>query len=265
MSRIGPTGKVFVAMVVVVLLAGTIAWRYYHRLNRQIDPRIAQARELYGSYNTVVASHDYVAVLALLDSADHIYSRVQHYVFSWERGVLWNNRAALCLTLALSADSIPAANNPFPALTPDSLIALTGVYLLNALSHYQKMEEQYGGKTSRQVEALIQSEFLQGLDHIPLPKRMNMLEARAREIVQASAENNRRMSVCYTNLGIVSRYREDYPQAVNHYQTALRLWDRNLEAENNLNRLLGLPLKKRNLLQRLFPPQRKTEKTNQTP
>jgi hypothetical protein len=49
----------------------------------------------------------------------------------------------------------------------------------------------------------------------------------------------------------------DYEKAINNYQKAIDLWDQNLTAENNLNILLGKPLKKRNLIQKLFPPKRK--------
>ena len=34
------------------------------------------------------------------------------------------------------------------------------------------------------------------------------------------------------------------------------LWDRNLTAKNNLNVLLGQPMEKRNVIQRMFPPDR---------
>ena len=75
----------------------------------------------------------------------------------------------------------------------------------------------------------------------------------------ALKETDRRLSVCYTNLGVIERTRGNYQEAIMNYEKALNLWDRNLEAENNLNRLLGRPIKKRNLLQKLFPPDRETK------
>ncbi|MCK4748009.1 MAG: tetratricopeptide repeat protein, partial [Bacteroidales bacterium] len=68
--------------------------------------------------------------------------------------------------------------------------------------------------------------------------------------------NNRRLSVCHTNLGVIYRHQGAYVEAAEEYQKALALWDRNLEAENNLNKLLNKPLKKRNMMQKLFPPNR---------
>ena len=73
---------------------------------------------------------------------------------------------------------------------------------------------------------------------------------------KALLENNRRLSVCYTNLGLISRFQGNYEDAVKQYEKALALWDRNLDAENNLNKLLNRPIKKRNIIQTLFPPEK---------
>ena len=66
-------------------------------------------------------------------------------------------------------------------------------------------------------------------------------------------ETPRRLSVSYTNLGIMYRFREDYENAALSYKKAMDLWEDNLSAENNLNILLGRPLKKRSLLRKIFP------------
>jgi hypothetical protein len=47
-----------------------------------------------------------------------------------------------------------------------------------------------------------------------------------------------------------------YNEAASHYTKALKYWDRNLSAENNLNALLGKPLRKRTLIEKLFPPKK---------
>jgi hypothetical protein len=254
--------KIVLAMTLVVAVAAVITWLHYRKLNNSVDPRIVKARELYGSYNKRVAAGDYAGIRAMLDSADSIYSEIPHYADSWERGVLWNNFAALCITSLLSADSIPIETGPFPGVHKDTLILMANDHLDRALRAYETLASQYGGLSQEQVEQKIRSEFLAGLEGYSDKQKDRFLAARAREIVAALAEKDRRMSVCHTNLGIVARYQEDYLQAVMHYQTALSLWDRNLEAENNLNSLLGKPLKKRNFLQKLFPPQRGSNKTD---
>ena len=82
------------------------------------------------------------------------------------------------------------------------------------------------------------------------------IEQRIREIEASLRENDRRLSVCRTNLGIIYRMQGSYEEAVRQYELAISLWDRNLEAENNLNRLLNRPLKKRNIIQKMFPPEK---------
>ena len=85
---------------------------------------------------------------------------------------------------------------------------------------------------------------------------VNFIKKRITEITEAQTETKRRLSVSYTNLGLVYRQQLKYEDAVLSYQKAIENWDRNLTAENNLNKLLGRPEKKRNLIQKLFPPER---------
>jgi len=82
------------------------------------------------------------------------------------------------------------------------------------------------------------------------------LDTRINEIIDTQVEIDRRLSVSYTNLGIVYRYRMQYDSAAYCYEEALDLWEQNLSAENNLNVLLGRPQKKSNFIQRMFPPDR---------
>jgi len=89
---------------------------------------------------------------------------------------------------------------------------------------------------------------------------MKFLENRVQEIIMAQGENDRRLSVCRTNLGVVYRYQGAYLEAVQQYEMAIELWDRNLEAENNLNKLINKPLKKRSIIQKIFPPERGVKK-----
>jgi tetratricopeptide (TPR) repeat protein len=106
------------------------------------------------------------------------------------------------------------------------------------------------------MQELIQAGFMEGLDAWDDELRNSFLKNRIREMESAQIENKRRRSVCYSNLGLVHRYWGDYEAAAEHYMKAIQLWDRNLDAENNLNILLNKPLRKRNLLQRLFPPEK---------
>ena len=57
-------------MLAVVITGVIIARSYYGNINRAVDPRIIQARELYGQYDQVARSGDFYAVFDLLDSIE---------------------------------------------------------------------------------------------------------------------------------------------------------------------------------------------------
>ena len=252
-------------MTALAIVAAGIIWRHYDRINDGADPRTLVARKLYGTYNSLASAGDYIGVKTLLDSLEGIYAAIPHYTDSWESAVILNNHAALCLTLALYGDSIPQHRNPYPGMQKDSLIDLSERFLNGAMRVYEAMDSLYGGLNEAQIKEDIRPVFLIGLETFPAERQEHFLETRAGEILTALDEKDMRMSVCYNNLGIICSSREDYQGAMQHYTTALSLWDRNLDAENNLNRLLGQPLKTRHFLQRLFPPKRGSTSKNDSP
>ena len=249
-------GRVVLVMVAVVIIGILIARNYYGSANRSVDPRIIQARELYSGYDSYARSGDYYKIFDLLDSIEQIYNSTPHYRASFELGVLDNNRAAALLTIAIYGDSIPASLNPWSEWSADSIISLAEKHVKRAISTYENWNAGYEDKSNRQIRDMIESGFNEGFEKIEADLREKYLEARVREIENAITENSRRLSVCYTNLGLVYRYQGAYPEAVAQYEKALVLWDRNLDAENNLNKLLNRPVKKRNFIQKMFPPDR---------
>ena len=238
-------------LVMVILTGGaiTIASFYYHNINRSVDPRIKPARELYEKYNDYAARNAFDSVFFLMDTIETIYRTVPHYRNSYETGVLYNNRAAAYLTMMLHEDKLTLEKR-------DSLARKAGQAARKSIRIYRKWTWRYGSLPDDSLEAAIREDFLDGLRDYSLKEQEKFLETRIREIREAQVETARRQSVSYTNLGIVYRYHARYDSAALCYQRAMELWDRNLTAENNLNRLLDRPLKKRNLLQKLFPPER---------
>ena len=249
-------GRIVVIMIMVVIIGIVVARTYYRSTNRSVDPRIVRARELYSGYDNYARLGDYHAIFALLDSVELIYNDTKHYKGSFELGVVENNRAAALLTIALYRDSIPGAADPFPELTSDSIISLAEIHVKQAIETYDRWNSTFEEKTNLQIRMVIKSDFLSGLNTSDPDMKEKYLETRVKEIERALEEYNRRVSVCFTNLGLIYRYRGEFEAAVRQYETAIRLWDRNLDAENNLNKLLNRPVKKRNLLQKLFPPER---------
>ncbi len=46
-------GRVVLVMVIIVVIGIVIARSYYGNVNRAVDPRILQARELYSGYDAI--------------------------------------------------------------------------------------------------------------------------------------------------------------------------------------------------------------------
>lgn len=250
------TRALILIMIALVLIGLVVAKAYYGNIKKSIDPRITEARKLYSKYDAYAMEGNYFNVFSLLDSIENIYKATKHYENSFELGVLYNNRAAVCLTIFMFADSIPHQLNPYKELTSDSILMLAQLNVQKAILQYNIWSALYSNKTSEEIKVTIQEEFITGLEEYDEEIKTKFIESRVKDIEDALAENNRRLSVCYTNLGVVFRKKEMYKEAVEHYNKALELWDRNLNAENNMNALLGRPLKKRNFIQRLFPPER---------
>lgn len=251
-----PVRTLILAMLVVVVLGVIIARSYYGNMNQAVDPRISQARELYGHYDQLARGGNFHEIFKLLDSIEHIYDVTDHYRGSFETGVIENNRAAALLTIALYGDSISKDKNPFYACESDSIVKMAEEHVLKAISIYNNWNLKYEGLDEREITFLLEAGFRDCFEDLEPDLVDGYLENRVREIVSALNENDRRLSVCHTNLGVIYRHQENYEDALKQYEMALELWDRNLDAENNLNKLLNKPLKKRNIIQKLFPPER---------
>jgi tetratricopeptide (TPR) repeat protein len=255
-------GRLIGVMLIVVVAGLLVAKSYYKSLNRSVDPRIIPARRLYEGYNEYAMKGEYIQVFALLDTVGKYYLSIPHYCQSFELGVLENNRAAALLTIALYQDSIPAARNPYDGLSADSLVQMAAFHIQEAIGLYDHWNLSYSGMNRDEIKELIREGFLEGLEPSDPGLKEKYLENRVDEMEEALKENPRRLSVCYTNLGLVYRYQEEYVKAAEQYKMAIELWDRNLDAENNLNKLLNRPLRKRNFIQRMFPPSRDASANN---
>jgi len=243
------------AMIALSFIVVAFSYFYYKGVNASKDPRVKFARELYEKYNGYTAQNDFDNVFALLDSVEYIYKGINHYAESFEVGVLYNNRAAAYLTMAIYE------NKPerFMLLSKDSLLNLSQLSVQKSISIYEIWLSIYNNKTHNEINAIIANEYINGLEHYSEKEKDKFINNRIEEIKTAQYETKRRLSVAFTNLGIIYRHKEQYENAIINYQKAIELWDQNLSAENNLNILLGKPLKKRNIIQKLFPPKQKED------
>jgi tetratricopeptide (TPR) repeat protein len=243
-------------MIALSFIVISFSYFYYKGINSSKDPRVTSARELYEKYNNYAVQNDFVNVFALLDSVEYIYKGVNHFTESFEVGVLYNNRAATYLTMAIY-ENAPEA---YMLLSKDSLLQLAQISVQKSIIIYENWLEKYSEKNSDQIISILDKDYLLGLEQYTEKDISRFVKNRIKEIETAQYETERRLSVAYTNLGIIYRHKEQYEQTIESYQKAIELWDQNLTAENNLNILLGKPLKKRNIIQKLFPPKRKEDK-----
>jgi tetratricopeptide (TPR) repeat protein len=243
------TRTLIIIMIVLVIFSVVISQWYYKDLNASVDPRIIPARELYDLYNTYTQKNDFDSIFFLMDTIENIYKRFDHYKDAFEIGVLYNNRAASWLTIALFSEIRDSTER-------DSLVHLAEGAARKSIIYYNNWKKKYEGMDEQQIYDGVSPSFEKGLESFSTEMQQKYIENRVEEILDSQLEIQRRLSVSYTNLGIVYRHRIQYDSAALCYDKALYLWNRNFTAENNLNLLLGRPQKKRNMIQRMFPPDR---------
>lgn len=251
--------RLIIAMLFVSVIALTIAWLYYSSKNREVDPRVVDARELYSHYDKYAQENNFTSVLSLLDSIEQVYLAVPHYAHSYERGVVDNNRAAVFLTIALFGDTMQRKLVPlqYDTLSFDSLLSVAEMYELSAIDCYRNWKTRFDSLNKDEIVSEIKADFLVGLEEFSAKEQEVFLNRRVEDILMAQVEINRRLSVALTNLGVVYRHRENYERAAELYVEAIDLWDQNLDAINNLNVILNKPKQKRSFIEKLFPPEKK--------
>lgn len=242
------TRALIISICALVAIALLITHFYYKNLNQSVDPRIVEARLLYENYNKLAQNNAFDSVFVLLDSIEEMYTSIDHYKNSYEIGVLYNNRAATFLTMALYIE-----NGENKVHFQDSLMNLAEKAANKSILIYDSWLNIYKDKNAVTCEEIISRDFFIGLENYTYNQKDRFLQNRIKEVEEAKYETQRRLSVSYTNLGIVYRFKQEYESAALSYKKAMDLWDKNLTAENNLNVLLGMPLRERNFIQKLFP------------
>jgi tetratricopeptide (TPR) repeat protein len=236
-------------MVIVVGVGILIAWIYYRNENSAEDPRVSGARQLLSRYDELMREGNYEAGFPLLDSAERIYQELPCYAESYEMGVVYNNRGSAWLSLALykTDDTVRKAE----------LLFLAEKGIRQAIAAYESWSNRFDSMSAPLLESMVKNCFpvndkaFQGLNY------RKLVEKRTSDLELAKVENRRRLSVAYSNLGIIQRHQYELDSAITSYITALKLWKRNPTAKNNLNRLLGKPAEDESFIDQLFPPDRR--------
>ncbi|NQV18027.1 MAG: hypothetical protein HQ534_05735 [Armatimonadetes bacterium] len=234
--------KLIAIMVIISIICILIAHFYYKNLNSTLDPRTAIIQELYKKYSKYVNDNDFVKVLTVLDSIENEYKKIEHYEQSYEVGVVYTNKSAVYLTMALYVTQDEDERTGFLNVSEE--------FLNKGIEYYTIWENKYKNLNKAELKDLVSSEFAG-------TTKQKIINRRIKDIKLALQEINRRYSVAYTNLGIVKRHQMKQIEAVECYERAIEYWENNYTAKSNLSVLLGGKPIKRSFLQKLFPPEKK--------
>lgn len=237
--------------VVGVLLIGAVV--HYERLAATEDPRVKEARTLLQAFDDTLEQGNYDASLALLEAADRIYRDTPGYRESFERGVVENNRATVHL---LRAETALLAEDEVPEQQLQESLETAADHARRAVEWYRRWLRDYGSLSPEDLRRRIAPTFDSAHPSLQDVDLEAVIDKRVEDVVLAQLETRRRLSVAYTNLGVIQRYRGRLDEARSLYEHALALWDRNYTAADNLNRLLDRPRERRPVLEQLFPPDR---------
>ncbi len=243
------TKKLLSAMLIVSSIGITIAYYYYDSINKAEDPRVTEARYLLKRFDKLMDENDYLAVFSLLDQIENIYKNAKGYENSYEMGVVYNNRTATYLILGLYESSDKKDKKKYLRLALDAT--------RKSIDIYEKWLSAYGTLTEEELYNKIKPYFTpEDLKGCEVEK---IIKKRVDDIKLAQIETKRRLSVSYTNLGIIQRHQYKQQDALKSYAEALKLWPDNHTAKNNLNVLLGKPIEKISVIDKIFTKDRRKE------
>ncbi len=240
-------GTVLLVLVMLVIVAAGILIAHFHyaAINEAEDPRVLEAKLLYKEYNQAIRDNDAAKAMLTLDRIEAVYAAWPDYAHSYELGVVYNNRAAIYLGLLLH----PVQDT----VSRDSLLAEAAYWAGLSIQNYQEWLADFSDSTPEALLPETESWYT-GLDDMyPEVDVARVIRKRLEDIQLAQKETPRRLSVAYTNLGIVHRHQGDYDAAIQCYRQALDLWEANRNAENNIRILLGQPTKEVSFIEKLFP------------
>ncbi len=170
------------ALIIIVsalaFLGIAISHFYYKGINESVDPRITEARTLYENYNIYTQNNEFDSILLLMDKIESIYNSIDHYNNSYEVGVLYNNRAASFITMAIySVDN--------DSIVKDSLLHLANISVDKSIEVYEHWLNVYRDKSLVEIENIVSNNFFSGLETYSDVEKNKFLKSRIKEIQEA--------------------------------------------------------------------------------
>jgi len=240
------TKIVLIGVACICAISFIVAYLYYSGINKSEDPRIVETKRMFGRYDTFIKDKNYEAATIVLDSIETIFLKVPGYSESYEPGIVYNNRASIYISKALYESN--------DSLEKHHLLDSAALQATKCIVFYNKWMERFGVLTKDQILALIKPYFDEKDEAFKGKNYKKILNKRVDDIILAQKETPRRLSVAYTNLGIIQRHQYKQKEAAESYLKAIALWKDNPTALSNLNVLYGKPPQDRSVLKKLFPP-----------
>ncbi len=252
------TLKVLVGTLIVVILIFAGSFYYYSTLNSAVDPRVIEAKHLQLKYEKGLEADQFGEAMILLNSMLDIYQGVPGYNNSYEVGVILNNQASVYL-VKLETELLTLEESKIDKEEMQKTLKMAMGLTFEAIDIYENWLKEMGQLTEVEVREKITPYFDPKDEAFKDIKYSMVFDKRVEDIISAQVETTRRLSVSYTNLGVMNRYTGNLQESKANYEKALELWDRNYTAKDNLNTLMNLPVEKRGMLERIFPPERLEE------
>jgi len=241
-----PTRKLLAGIFITVCISLVVAYIYYDGKNKAEDPRIAEAKYLFKDFDELMTENNFSVALSLLDTIESILLNVPGYSESYEPGIVYNNRGSAYISMALYSAKDSADKSKLLEMAKmniDSSIVLYTIWL-----------DKNDSVSKEELLKSIKPFFPENDISFHGRNYNRILKKRVEDIVLARKEAPRRLSVCYTNLGIVQRHQHKQDEAVESYKKAITFWKDNYTARNNFNVLMGIPPEDRSIIDQLFPP-----------
>jgi tetratricopeptide (TPR) repeat protein len=243
------TKKILIGVFIIVGASFLVAYIYYNGKNKAEDPRIVQTKYLFREFDKLMKMNEFSSALPLADTIESLLISVPGYIESYEPGIVYNNRGSAYLSIALYA-------------TKDStekirLLGLAKKGIDSSIVIYNTWLDKFSALTKDELSEYIKPFFPENEVAFSGKNYNKILQKRVADLVLAQKDAPRRLSVCYTNLGIILRHQYKQNEAVESYIKAIKLWKENYTARNNFNVLMGKPPRDRSIIDQLFPPDKK--------
>ncbi len=240
------TKKVLIGIFIIICISLLVAYVYYDGKNKAEDPRIVETKYLFRHFDELMKENNFSMALLLLDSIEYILEKVPGYKTSYEPGIVYNNRGSAYISMALYSSKDSAEKS--------KLLELAKMNIDSGIVLYTTWLDKNNSLSEEELLKKVKPFFPEN-DLVFQGRNYNrILNKRVEDLVLARKETPRRLSVCYTNLGIVLRHLHKQNEAVECYTKAIILWKDNYTARNNFNVLMGKPPEDRSIIDQLFPP-----------